>query len=301
MGGQPPSPERSNEPRVSVLTGGIEVFDSLLIRQEIRAGETEAVLDVLSDWVAANRDGDVRTLLPVDGVTLLTLFLDRGEFHCDGTGSALLWYVEVVDDDADAWETPDETVRNTSPLYETELRGLLKDDATVFVDGQDGHQHVTHATHPHRQEHYAGRCGRPLVAPVAGDDLPIVVAITSVPLKSGGVSWLVTQAVRLGNWFKQFDRISEWLRDQTDTLEEEAMYTESLSLEPVDGRRVLQYYMETEDMDRLYDAYGESDNWEVRFSDWVMRRIFLNPDQMLSPPLESDCDVLIHAVHPERP
>jgi hypothetical protein len=79
------------------------------------------------------------------------------------------------------------------------------------------------------------------------------------------------------------------------------MYTESLLLEAVGDRQVMHYYMETEDMDRLYDAYDESDNWEVRFSDWVMRRIFVAPSEFLEPPLESDCAVLVHAVDPARP
>lgn len=62
-----------------VESGGIDVFDSLLVRQRIRPGQTEAVLDVLADW-AANTEGDVRTLLPVRGVSPLTVFLDRGAF-----------------------------------------------------------------------------------------------------------------------------------------------------------------------------------------------------------------------------
>jgi hypothetical protein len=78
------------------------------------------------------------------------------------------------------------------------------------------------------------------------------------------------------------------------------MYTESLLFEPVGDRLALHYYMETEDMARLYDAYEASDNWEVRVSDWAMRRIFADPDRMLDPPLESDCEVLVHAVDPAR-
>lgn len=287
--------------------GGVDVFDSVIVRQPIRDGETAAVRETLADWAREHTDGDARTLLPVDGVTLVTLFLDTGEFGWRPDGyegrrrDALVWYVEVADDDAPAWTDPDATIRAASPLFSAGLDGLLRATATVHADGRDGHRLITHATNPDRQARYAEQCRSSLVAPVAGDDLPIPVVVTSVPLKAGLVSRLVGGAVRIGNWLKRFDRVAAWAREQTDTLEAEAMYTESLLLEPVGSRFVLHYYMETEDMARLYDAYEDSDNWEVRFSDWVMRRIFVDPDDFLEPPLETDCEVLLHAVDPERP
>ena len=305
MGTQSPSTDGREPFDAQIDVGGIDVFDSLLVRQGIREAKTEAVLELLADWGAANKEGNVRTLLPVDGVSLVTLFLDRGNFGWMGsesaTGDALLWYVEVVDDHADEWDDPDATIRDTSPLFETELGVMLEEDAIVHADGRDGHQLITHATNPHRQDRYIDVCGPSLVAPVGGDELPISVAVTTISLKPGFVSWLVSRVVRIGNWFKRFDRISEWIRNQTDTLEEEAMYTESLLIEPVGDRLVLHYYMETEDQERAWKAYQESDNWDVRFSDWAMRRIFVNPEAVLDPPLESDCEVLIHAVHPGRP
>lgn len=285
--------------------GGIDVFDSLLVRHRICPGQTEAVLELIAEWAVEHRGGDVRAVLPMDGVSLVTLFLDRGSFGWmneeNTSDDALLWYIEVADDDADEWLDPDATIRNVSPLYDTELVTLLDGNAAVHADGRDGHQLITHATNPHRQERYAEHCDSSLVAPAAGDDLPISVVVTTVPLKPGLVSWLVSRVVRIGNWFKRHNRVSEWIRDQTDTLEEEAMYTESLLLEAVGDRLILHYYMEAEDQDRVAKAYQESDNWDVRFSDWAMHRIFVNPDEVLDPPLESDCEVLVHAVHPGRP
>jgi len=79
------------------------------------------------------------------------------------------------------------------------------------------------------------------------------------------------------------------------------MYTESLLLETDGTHQVVHYYMETGDMDRLYEAFYESDDWEARFSEWVMRRVLANPETFLEPPLKTDCEVLIHAVDPERP
>ena len=288
--------------------GGVDVFDSLLVRQPIAEGRTRTVRDSLADWAADNGDGDARTLLPVDGVTLVTLFLDDGGFgwtgdagHAPRRGDALLWYIEVVDADAEAWTNPDTTIRNVSPLFEGELDGLLTDQATVHAAGRSGHRYVTHVTNPHRKSRYADTVGRSLVATVAGDELPIPVAITSLAVKAGPTSTLLARAVDLVNRLKRFDRVRSWARDETDTVEAEAMYTESLLLEAVGSRQVIHYYMETEDMDRLYEAFYGSDDWEARLSEWVLRRVLATPETFLEPPLETDCEVLIHAVDPERP
>ena len=288
--------------------GGINVFDSLFIRQPIAAGQTGAVRDLLAEWTDDNADGDARTLLPVDGVTLVTLFLDDGGFgrtddagRAPGYSDALLWYVEVVDDDADVWTTPDAAIRSASPLFERGLADLLAGEATVHADRHGDHRYVTHATNPRRRERYAEAVGRSLVAPIAGEELPIPVAIVSLAVKPGLTSTLVARAIDFVNRLKRFDRVQSWARGETETIEAEAMYTESLLLETVGDRQVVHYYMETEDMDRLYDAFYESDEWEARFSEWVLRRVLAAPEAFLDPPLETDCEVLIHAVDPERP
>jgi hypothetical protein len=288
--------------------GGIDVFDSLQVRQPIAEDRTQAVKDLLSEWAGDNGDSDARTLLPVDGVTLVTLFLDDGGFGwTDGAGDnarrddALLWYVEVVDSDADPWTTPDETIRSVSPLFEAGLGDLLAAEATVHAGGHGDHRYITHATNPHRQERYAEAVGQSLVAPVAGDDLPIPVAVISLAVQAGLTSRLVAGGVDFVNWLKRFDRVQSWARGETETIEAEAMYTESLLLEAVGDRQVVHYYMETEDMDRLYEAFSESEDWEARFSEWVLRRALANPEAFLEPPLETDCEVLIHAVDAERP
>lgn len=286
---------------ITVDRGGIDVFDSLFVRQPVRAGETEAVLDRLAAWAAAQEGGDARSLLPVPGVTLVTLFLDRGEDGAD----ELLWFVEVVDDDADEWAAPDATIRSASPLFDGVLEDSIESTATVHADGVGGRRLITHATHPRRQRRYAEHCGDPLVAPVAGEDLPIDVAVTTIPIVPGLTSRIVDRAVAVGNWLTDIDAVSRWLRDRTDTLEAETMYSESLLIEPVDGGRrlVLHYYMEAESAEQVWNAYhgSASDNWEVRFSDWVMRRIFEDHEAFLEQPFESAADVLVHAVHPDRP
>jgi len=288
--------------------GGIDVLDSLLIRQPIAEGRTQAVRDLLADWAGDNAEGDARTLLPVDGVTLVTLFLDDGGFgRSDDAGDdpqrgdALLWYVEVVDADVDAWTTPDATIRKRSPPFDRGLADLLAGGATVHADGYGDHRGVTHVTNPHRRKRYADAVGRSLVAPVAGDELPIPVGVTSLAVKPGLASTLVAYAVDAINRLKRLDRVQAWARGQTGTVEAEAVYTESLLLEGVGDGQVLHYYIETEDMDRLYEAFYDSDGWEARVSEWVLRRALANPAAFLAPPLETDCEVLIHAVDPHRP
>ena len=288
--------------------GGIDVFDSLLVRQPIAEGRTRAVGDLLADWAAENGDGDARTLLPVDGVTTVTLFLDDGESGwTDNTGrpsqrdDALLWYIEVVDDDADAWTTPDETIRGVSPLFDGGLADSLTDRATVRAGGRGDHRYITHVTNPHRKARYANAVEKSLIAPVAGDELPIPIVITTLAVKAGLTSTLIAGVVDFVNWLKRFDRVQSWAREETETVEAEAMYTESLLLEAVGDRQVVHYYMETEDMDRLYEAFYESDDWKARLSEWVIRRALSNPETFLEPPLETDCEVLIHAVDSERP
>jgi len=288
--------------------GGIDIFDSLLIRQPIAEGQTQDARDLLADWAGDNSDGDARTLVPVDGVTLVTLFLDDGGFGWTNDagsdpqrGDALLWYVEVVDDDADAWTTPDATIKRVSPLFEHGLADVLAGETTVHAKRHHNHRYIIHATNPYRQEQYADTVEQSLVAPVAGDELPIPVVVTSLAVKAGLTSTLVARAVDVINWLKRFNRVQSWARDETGTIEAEAMYTESLLLEAAGDREVVHYYMETEDMERLYEAFDESDDWEARFSEWVMRRVLANPETILEPPLETDCEVLIHAVDSERP
>jgi len=284
--------------------GGIDVFDSLTVRQ--RVDDADAARAAVAAW-ADGRDGDVHDLLPVEGVTLATLFLDRADDRPGrGEGDALLWYLEVVDDDAPQWREPARTVREASPLFDGPLAEHLG-ATTVHRDGggNDGHLLLTHATHPQRQQRYAEHCGPSLLAPVAGEELPIPVVIVTLCLRPGLRSRLVWHASRLVDRLKSIDAVDRRAREQTDVIEAEAMYTESLLLErrPASEGHLLHYYMETESMERLYEAYEAADDPAARVSAWLFRRI-LPPDEaerFFVPPLESEAEVLVHAVDPARP
>jgi hypothetical protein len=285
--------------------GGIDVFDSLLVRQPIDPGETAAVRELLAAWARDNREGDAGTLLPAAGVNLVTLFLDRGGFGAPTSaggreeGDALVWYVEVDDDGQEPWTDPAQALR-ASPLFGAGLEDLVG-AGTVYADGRAGCRLVTHATNPDRRDRYDRHVGRPLLAPVAGDDLPLPVVLTALRLRPGLRTRLVARGIDLVNWLKSFGPVARWARDQTDTLEAEAMYTESLLFDPTGERPVVRYYMETEEMDRLYDAFEASSNWEVRLSNWLFRRVFEDAEDFFTPPLETDCEVVLHAVDPGRP
>jgi hypothetical protein len=127
--------------------GGFDVFDSLFVRQPV-AGDTEAVRECVAEWARDQPpEADARTLLPVAGVTLVTLFLDRGGFGGDDDDrDALLWYVEVVDAGATPWADPAAAVRR-SPLFDA-VGAHLADDATVHAADSPGHRYVIHAIHP---------------------------------------------------------------------------------------------------------------------------------------------------------
>jgi hypothetical protein len=141
-----------------------------------------------------------------------------------------------------------------------------------------------------------------MVAPVAADELTIEVSAVRLTLRPGAPSWLTDRVTAVGNWIEERTPLGEWMRDQTAVLAEERMYSESLLVQPSDGGHVLWYYMETEEMDQLYDAFESSTDWMARFTKWVLPRIVVpaDADRFLDPPLESDATVLVHAVDPRR-
>lgn len=271
--------------------GGIDAFDALFVRQPIRPGASADVREAIANWVDEWDATDARALLPVDGVNVVTLFLDGGD---------LLWYVEVIDDDASPWRNPEDAIRDRSPLFDTELAELVTPTATTYADGVEGRRLITHATHPDRQAWYESVCDRWLVAPVAGDDLPIEVATATFAVEPGLATRLVDAGVRVGNWLKGFDAIEDRIHDRTAVLAEERMYGETLLFDPNGTGGSIHYYMECESMEQLYDAYEASRTIEVRGSDWIMRRIFEDAEAVVERPLDTDAAVLVHAVDPNR-
>lgn len=278
------------DPETERPRGGLDVFDAVHVRFPIR-GETTAVREALATWVRDNPGADARTLLP-EGVNHCTLFLDETP-----GAEALVWYVDAVDAGTAPWDEPAAAVR-ASPVFET-LAALLG-EPTVRADGVGGHRQMVNATHPDRQAWYEAAGGEPLVAPVAGDDLPIEVALVALPLRSRTVGWLAARTVDAVSWLQAHSPLGEWLEGDTEILAEERMYSESFLFDASDGPGVFYYYVETESMDQLYDAFEGSTDWKARLGEFLIRRVFERPEVLLEPPLVSDCEVLVHAVDPRR-
>jgi len=280
-------------------TGGLDVFDTLILRFPIDEGQTDEVRKVLAAWVRETGPKTVHDLLSGRGLNLCTVFLNTSEEGAD----TLVWYLEVWDDGMTPWCDPVAAVCS-SPVFERGLSELLADDPTVRAAGVDGHQRVIVATHPDRQTWYEAAGGRGLVAPVAGDALPVEIAMVAVSLRPGLVSRLTSGLLGAVNWLKRHTTLFERFRDDTELLAEERMLSESLLLAPAtpgaSRHYSVHYYMETEEMDQLYDAFDASRDWKARFSKWLFERVFERPEVLLEPPLESTYSVLIHAVDPDR-
>jgi hypothetical protein len=91
-----------------------------------------------------------------------------------------------------------------------------------------------------------------------------------------------------------------WLNRRLEPiLAAEGMYTESVFLEREDGELRLLWYMEAEEMARVYEAFEESDHalTNGRIVEWLLER----PEKVLATDVESDYPLLAHAWGPDRP
>lgn len=242
-------------------------------------------------------------ILPHPDVETVSLFRDTGK-----DTPILGWYVEH--EDSSAWKDPATVIRDTSPLFEQGLEGLLSDSPPrVIADGSEGIQELVHATLPQRPRTYPDQrsrlpilCGDPDgndARSTDSNDTPDVVLIR-LKIRPGVGSALA----RLFGWL--FDRTPEWLESRFETwtepiLEAEGMYTETLLLEHAAERYVLWWYMETGDMGQVYEAYEESDSRIARLSERVLGLALENPARIIqSPMITSDFELLAHAVSKDR-
>jgi hypothetical protein len=96
--------------------------------------------------------------------------------------------------------------------------------------------------------------------------------------------------------------LRRWLNESVEPiLKGERMYTESLFLERNDDDLFLLCYMEAESMAGIWEGYLDSGHPITWISEWVMERIFEEPEKLLTPDVESDYPLLVHAWGPDRP
>lgn len=77
------------------------------------------------------------------------------------------------------------------------------------------------------------------------------------------------------------------------------MDTESVFLEREDGELRLLWYMEAEEMARVYEAFEEADH--ALTNGWVVEWPLERPGKVLATDGESDDPLLAHAWGPDRP
>jgi hypothetical protein len=83
-------------------------------------------------------------------------------------------------------------------------------------------------------------------------------------------------------------------------LREEGMYTESAFLDRSDGKISVLWYMETEDVGYVYEAFLDSEHAATN-GERFLRWLFCEPDRILSTDVEGDFPLLLHAWNPDRP
>ena len=83
--------------------------------------------------------------------------------------------------------------------------------------------------------------------------------------------------------------------EHVETLRNEGVYTETAFLEQIDGEPYLTYYMETERVEAVYEAFEHSEFEIDREHEAVMREVLESGTNV------ADTEVLYHQVNPERP
>ncbi|GAB7012489.1 DUF6176 family protein [Halolamina salina] len=98
------------------------------------------------------------------------------------------------------------------------------------------------------------------------------------------------------------DDLREWtaeVRERPDehveTLRNEGVYTETAFLERIDGEPYLTYYMETESVQAVFEAFENSEFDIDAEHEAVMREVLESGENV------ADAEVLYHQVNPDRP
>ena len=294
------------------ITGSVDVVRSQLA-DLVDAGDVAATPDVGLPDAGLPDAGRPDALLPDAGVATCSVFLEAGADDPAGgddpavsavpAGSedptvgrpTLTWYLEVPPDSS-GWASPAARLLAVSPLFADEAVRDAVDhgNAQVFSAAEA----FVHARLPERP----------------GTPDPVEVVLVRVPFEPGlpslamrGLAGLV-RALR-GTWVE--DRMEA---ESREVLVEEGMWTETLWL-VADGRDSagrsgprtsagagLLWYMEAEEMERVMDAYEDSETFVARASEWLAERVLAEPLSALGDPAAaSDFELLVHLTDPDRP
>lgn len=249
-----------------------------LVRRRVDPDRLESVREHALETLA---DDPVR-LLGLEEVTTASLFLttDRGE-------PELVWYVEAPRSAAD-WDGGSRRLESAFPL---ENEGISEGE---WID----RELLVHAVLPERPRTATGD-GR---AVVPGEEIDRDVALVRLPLESGlperVADLFAGMSRRVIDGELDLGPLERW---SAEMLEAESMFTETIFLERTPDGYALVQYMETEEMEGVYDAYYDTWNPVARLSELVVGRALEEPDRILTLPLGTDAELLVHAVDPDRP
>ncbi|WP_202911751.1 DUF6176 family protein [Natrialba swarupiae] len=261
---------------------------AFLVRRRLDADGLDA--DALEGIVAEVRrrvaEDDPDWLLGVDAATTASLFLDRT------AQPELVWYVEVPRSVTATWDDPETVLADAFPVDHDAVR-----PETEPVD----REMIVHAVHPNRPRAIEPTDRAVLAGPELASERTVDVELVRMDLNSGlpgrFADWMASLSRRVIDGELELGPIETWSQAM---IEAEEMYTESVFLERrPDGYSLFQY-METEEMEHVYDVYYDTWNPVARISEVVLGRILANPDDVLSYPLETEFEPLAHAIDPDR-
>lgn len=295
--------------------------DAIVVGFGVEGGESAAVRDLVLDWAGGTTD----RLLDGTDVHTVSVFLDAGD------SPSLVWYVEVEDDGAPRWTDAPATVREASPLFGAGLDEYLVENAGTRVDGDGGATLLEHARHPRRPAAFdPGRDDVPVIRSIGSDgEVPanppnddaveaaststggravdgggsVEVVLLRLSVRPGLAERLARGLARVMNLFDDDGRVEGAFEEWSEpVLEDEGMYTETVYLDEGDHGQELLWYMEARSMDRVLEAYFETDNLVARVSEIVLNRLLVEPERMFEDPAErAGAEWLVHAVDPDRP
>ncbi|ELY40054.1 hypothetical protein [Natronorubrum tibetense] len=257
---------------------------AFLVDRRIDHDRVESVTDSVTETLVGHES---TRLLRLEGASTASLFLESG-----GEDPLLRWYVEVPRTVVAEWSDPESTVVNAFPVTH---------DALSIPDESADRELLVHAVHPTRPRTIAADGSEPTTV-IGPDEAAVDVGLVRLDLESG-------VSERFADRFAAVSRdviagelelgwIESWSRA---VLEAEAMYTESIVLERGSDGYTAYQYMETADMEGVYDAYYDTWNPIARVSELLAGRIFEEPARILEYPIADDIELLAHAIDPERP
>ncbi|ELY51836.1 hypothetical protein [Natronorubrum bangense] len=260
---------------------------AVLVSRRIDPGHVETIENEISRTCLGSDPNRVRGL---EEASTASLFIDRSE-----TAPELVWYVELPRAVVDGWDDPQSTVADAFPVDH---------DVLEPVDDPDERTLLVHAVHPRRPrtiEPGRSETDRSLGESGVSTQPAADVELVRMRLKSG-------LPERLADWFERLtqqvisgertlDRLESW---SAEMLEQERMYTESIVLDRHNGYTLYQY-MEADEMQQVYDAYYDTWNPVARGAEHLMGRLLENPACILEYPLETEFELLAHAIAPDRP